>query len=353
MTRAAVATVLKSAVRLPRIIANPQYRLPRQIILVDNNDKCHRPAQVPLRRDYLAEAAILHPAVCESRSGQWTIHDPRSWDWTAAEIQSYLEYHCLHSPFNAGVQNRQAMLQLYTNIIAPCRENSSPFVSVASQPGTLEYLTVSNGHGSQIPITDFYTAMGWIISIVEPHPPTRAGYQQLLATYARWCHTAWRALFPRTCVPTTASIKVVSLPALSASTSPHGPGPGAAFWLSTSLPHAALKEAARAVREQHMHALFGPLPAAPIWAHAVRHGGAWGRVKWGHCAETLTTMCAYFRVPPPALVCGVAIKLKPVARAPAYSAAVFSAAALGACDNCKTMMQHARIAYRDWYAHES
>lgn len=62
---------------------------------------------------------------------------------------------------------------------------------------------------------------------------------------------------------------------------------------------------------------------------------------------------AYFRVPPPALVCGVAIKLKPVARAPAYSAAVFGAAALGACDNCKTMMQHARIAYRDWYAHES
>jgi uncharacterized membrane-anchored protein len=139
------------------------------------------------------------------------------------------------------------------------------------------------------------------------------------------------------------------------------------FWVSTSLPHARLKEKARLVREKSMHDLFGRLPDAPIYVEAVKQGADWGRVKWGHCAETLTTMwqvclvhrldyddvnshaSSYFRVPLPGLMCGVTIKLKPVAKAPEYLQMTFKDATLEACDNCKTMMKHAKIVYNDWH----
>ena len=54
-------------------------------------------------------------------------------------------------------------------------------------------------------------------------------------------------------------------------------------------------------------------------------------------------------MPLPGSVCGVTIKLKPVAKAPKYLQATFMDATLEACDNCKAMMRHANIVYRDWY----
>lgn len=58
---------------------------------------------------------------------------------------------------------------------------------------------------------------------------------------------------------------------------------------------------------------------------------------------------SYFHVPLPNFICGVAIKLKPVAKASEYSRRIFEEATLEACDNCKMMMKHARITYDDWY----
>lgn len=60
-------------------------------------------------------------------------------------------------------------------------------------------------------------------------------------------------------------------------------------------------------------------------------------------------LSSYFRVSPPDFTCGVAIKLKPVAKVSEYSRAIFQDATLEACDNCKVMMKHARIVYNDWY----
>lgn len=137
---------------------------------------------------------------------------------------------------------------------------------------------VSPTHIPPLAFSTNLLSTGWIISMVESRTSAPADYCKLLATYAKWCYTIWRDLFPRTCVPTTASIKVVIA------------GQRQSFWVSTSLPHADLKEAARLVREQYMHALFGRLPEAPIFAEAVKRGGECGHVKWGHCAETLTTM---------------------------------------------------------------
>lgn len=110
-------------------------------------------------------------------------------------------------------------------------------------------------------------------------------YCKVLATYAKWCHTIWKDLFPGTCVPTTASIKVVTPPSEAC----HGSARHS-FWVSTSLPHANLKEEARLIREKYMHNLFGRLPDAPIYVEAIKQGEDCGRIKWGHCAETLTTM---------------------------------------------------------------
>lgn len=124
--------------------------------------------------------------------------------------------------------------------------------------------------------------------MVESRTPQPVDYRKILATYAKWCYTIWKDFFPGTVVPTTASIKVISTP--SEINDPYWPS----FWVSTSLPHADLKEEARLVREQYLHDLFGRLPAAPIFTEAVKQGGDWGRVKWGHCAETLTTMWSVF-----------------------------------------------------------
>jgi hypothetical protein len=131
--------------------------------------------------------------------------------------------------------------------------------------------------------------------MVESRDTDPLDYCKVLATYAKWCHTIWRDLFPGSCVPTTASIKIVTLP------------PGAyhssyrhSFWVSTSLPHTDLKEEARLIREKYMHDLFGRLPDPPIYVEAINQGVHWGRIKWGHCAETITTMWqVYF------LVCAV------------------------------------------------
>lgn len=121
--------------------------------------------------------------------------------------------------------------------------------------------------------------------MVEPQLPGPTDYFKILATYAKWCHTIWRDMFPGTCVPTTASIKVVT-----SSTPDRITKPLTSFWVSTSLPHAPLKEQARLIRERYMHDVFGQLPDAPIFVEAIKDGADWGRVKWGHCAETLTTM---------------------------------------------------------------
>lgn len=119
--------------------------------------------------------------------------------------------------------------------------------------------------------------------MVESRGSGPLDYCKVLATYAKWCYTMWKERFPGTCVPTTASIKVVKIPSRSRSSQQ-------SFWVSTSLPHAKLKEEARLIREKYMHDLFGRLPDAPIFVEAVKQGGDWGRIKWGHCAETLTTM---------------------------------------------------------------
>lgn len=120
---------------------------------------------------------------------------------------------------------------------------------------------------------------------MESRGTNSSDYCKVLATYAKWCHTIWKDLFPGTCVPTTASIKVVTLPSgVCNSSSRHS------FWVSTSLPHTNLKEEARLIREKYMHDLFGRLPDAPIYVEAVKQGEECGRIKWGHCAETLTTM---------------------------------------------------------------
>jgi hypothetical protein len=121
--------------------------------------------------------------------------------------------------------------------------------------------------------------------MVESQGSQSLDYCRILATYAKWCHTIWKDLFPRTCVPTTASIKVITIPSEAC----HGSSRHS-FWVSTSLPHANHKEEARLIRETHMHVLFGQLPDPPIFVDSIKHGGDWGRVKWGHCAETLTTM---------------------------------------------------------------
>jgi hypothetical protein len=126
---------------------------------------------------------------------------------------------------------------------------------------------------------------GWIVSMVESQGTRSSDYCKVLATYAKWCHTIWNDLFPGSCVPTTASIKVVTLPSgVCHGSSRH------LLWVFTSLPHTNHKEEARRIREKYMHDLFGQLPDAPIYVEAVKQGGDWGRVKWGHCAETLTTM---------------------------------------------------------------
>lgn len=196
--------------------------------------------------------------------------------------------------------------------------------------------------------------------MVEPRLPGPTDYPRILATYAKWCHTIWKDSFPGTCVPTTASIKVI------APTDKRPVGSSQSFWVSTSLPHAPLKEEARLIRERYMHDAFGQLPDAPIFVEAIKGGGDWGRVKWGHCAETLTIMryvfrplfsnngidgmpSSYLRTPIPEVLSGVTIRLKPVAKAPKYSPLVFSQATVEACDNCQVMMKHAKIVYRDWH----
>ena len=126
--------------------------------------------------------------------------------------------------------------------------------------------------------------------MVESRGPQPSNYCKVLATYAKWCHTIWKDLFPGTCVPTTASIKVVTSSGVRRDSSRHS------FWVSTSLPHARLKEKARLIREKYMHDLFGRLPEAPIYVDAVKQGGDWGRVRWGHCAETLTTMWQVYSI---------------------------------------------------------
>lgn len=68
-----------------------------------------------------------------------------------------------------------------------------------------------------------------------------------------------------------------------------------------------------------------------------------------NCTTLMTYISSYFRVSPPDYTCGVAIKLKPVAKASEYSRTIFQEATLEACDNCKAMMKHARIVYNDWY----
>ena len=87
MNRAA-AHSLQSVVRLPRLILNNgQYRLSRQIILVDNDIKGHKPAQESLRWNSLLDGTLLHPEEHES-CAKWTIHDPRSWEWTSTEVST-------------------------------------------------------------------------------------------------------------------------------------------------------------------------------------------------------------------------------------------------------------------------
>ncbi|KZP11644.1 hypothetical protein FIBSPDRAFT_1050574 [Athelia psychrophila] len=68
---------------------------------------------------------------------------------------------------------------------------------------------------------------------------------------------------------------------------------------------------------------------------------------------------SYFYDPPQDFLCGVArgghqaeAGGEQVAKAPAYSSAVFGAAALEACDNCQAVAKHARITDKDWYNHE-
>lgn len=167
-----------------------------------------------------------------------------------------------------------------------------------SQSFTLPWVTTI--YITQITTILIRSNLGWIVSMVESRGSRPLDYHRILATYAKWCHTVWRDAFPGTCVPTTASIKVVTPISRNGSVPDHR----RSFWVSTSLPHANLKEQARLVREQYMHDVFGRLPDAPIFAEALKEGVDCGRVKWGHCAETLTTMwcvcsvlicCCYFQ----------------------------------------------------------
>jgi hypothetical protein len=214
-------------------------------------------------------------------------------------------------------------------------------------------VTVNSAYNQNLPITDFYSAMGesfrdatlrsvtyktfsnkgWVISITEFPPdltaPTRYPYEcqyLILGIFARWCYVLASEDTLTDQMPATASISWLILP--SGQRLVHY-GPQFSRYdimaVSSTLPGRrglAAKEEARVIRERRLTEILEGLPAAPKFKNCLvrllddlpalskkvdtvenvsqtldiktlrkelKINDSFGQ-QWGHCAETLTLL---------------------------------------------------------------
>jgi len=186
--------------------------------------------------------------------------------------------------------------------------------------------------------------------MVDSPPRQTVDYNYVLAAFAKWCYVMKEAVFQRYAYPTMANLITIVLASGEVQVHCTPTGATSNFALSSSLPGplGKFKDQARQIRQACLDKLFTKLPDAPRFMDAVNRGEKHG-VNWGHCAETLSTICQYMNVEAPRNMGGLAVYTEVVGGYSTYKTEIVGKAQVRACENCKLMMRHAKIVYHDWY----
>ncbi|KAJ7431463.1 hypothetical protein B0H11DRAFT_2298317 [Mycena galericulata] len=268
------------------------------------------------------------------------------------QIVHYLEYRSQSYPFvDAGDGRRD----LWNTIIHKCLTSrrsrcEKPRINPNS-PVELECITVTGLHGLQLRISDFYSALGLIITETDPYPynGTETSLQKdeihmkMLATYTKWISISGVYFnAPKDGVPSATCIMYVktstqAVPILSTSEEPQADGPPVPqthFIPAALFPNlsAMLKDEALKVQQENLQGFMRGLEFLGI-APLVRMG--WGS-HFGHCAEALALL--YLLDPDTASRCvidGVATKVSYIHTMNEYNLQQFRKKVTPACANCR------------------
>ncbi|KAH7884055.1 hypothetical protein F5I97DRAFT_1930267 [Phlebopus sp. FC_14] len=217
--------------------------------------------------------------------------------------------------------------------------NGIHFVQAYSQNGN------NVAEGIYVPITDFYSAMGYVITATcSPATLTRNDYYLILGLFGKWCWTMkaellaeevktvsiiWRVLPGGQLTPAQYSAREIDTPSI--------------FAISASLPLPKnQKEKARKLRVECLIKYFGELRVAPRMKQLAEDQT--GRsVDWGHCAESLALLCT--RLPDSSELAGTALTVAKVKTCEPFD--IPQSAWLKACDNCVALAEVAKATYYD------
>ncbi|KAJ7130291.1 hypothetical protein C8R44DRAFT_905683 [Mycena epipterygia] len=205
---------------------------------------------------------------------------------------------------------------LWTTIISRCiRAKRSRLYKPVNHPGApleLEYITVTGLHGLKLRISDFYSAMGLVITDTDPYPyqsdPTKRVettdekdelHMRMLATYSKWITIAARNHFndPGDAIPSTACVMYVKTPSsvrpvlsMSADEVPQvstqSPGP---YYAAAVFPNlsGALKNLALQLQQQNLQGFKKELEFLGISPQELAGFDDW---HFGHCSEILALL---------------------------------------------------------------
>ncbi|KAJ7481476.1 hypothetical protein FB451DRAFT_129687 [Mycena latifolia] len=235
----------------------------------------------------------------QPRTRSISIYDDFNPTWE--EIVHYLEYRSTSRPFVDATDGRR---NLWSTVISRCLTTQQSRNAKQTPPGRpieLEYVTVTGLHGLKLRISDFYTALGLIITETEPY--IYHGYEsdeqieeihlKMLATYSKWILIASDAYFrdpPTTaCVMFVKDLQLVSAkrPILSASSEPM-PELGSSYAAQTFMPAACfpnlsgvLKSEAVKLQQKNLQGFANGFQLSGKSPQELR-GMA---VQYGHCSE--------------------------------------------------------------------
>ncbi|KAJ7510508.1 hypothetical protein B0H11DRAFT_1191941 [Mycena galericulata] len=228
----------------------------------------------------------------------------------------------------------------------------------ANSAPELEYITVTGIYGIQLRISDFYSAMGLVITDTDPYPYTGREsrnekdeiHLKMLATYTRWIDIAAQAHFNAhgDHIPSTACIMYMknptpipnqpAAPILSTS----GPDPGTGTPAQHFIPAAVfpslsglLKNEALKIQKQNLQGFLDGLQFLGMSPQELRGF----EVHFGHCAEALALL---YMFDPEAVRCylhGIATDVAPIRGMTSYNPQHFRMRLKKACLNCQYVIR--------------
>ncbi|KAJ7911445.1 hypothetical protein B0H13DRAFT_2481391 [Mycena leptocephala] len=201
----------------------------------------------------------------------------------------------------------------------------------------LDYITVTGLHGLRMRISDFYSALGFIVSETDPYPydgnesPARKQDINfaLLAHYTKWVDVLSKSPFLKDSGPTTTCV-MYGRTVVPSSEPPFIP---AAVFPNLSGAH---KDAALKLQQENIQGFIEGLIINGVSPQQL----AGFQVHFGHCAEVLALL--YMLDPKTAsqvFLHGVAAAVAPLRAMLSYDAALFKTRLTGACTNCQYLIR--------------